>query len=295
MTPSTSARLRLTDPSALRRRLQQRDPFVGLRGEEQLLLVALDHPARGSLDAGGRPMAMADRADLLDRAAEALSRPGVHGVVGTADTLEELALRGLLDGRLVIGSMNRGGLHGSTFEVDDRFTAYSPAGVVEAGLDGGKMLLRMDLADPATARTVEACAGAVEQLARAGRTALVEPFIVARDDTGRLRTALDVASVVRSVTIASGLGSTSAHTWLKLPALPDMEPVMAATTLPALLLGGEIGADLDGALAVWGRALRVPGVQGLVVGRALLYPPGDDVAGAVDAARSLLVGPGTTS
>ena len=40
--------------------------------------------------------------------------------------------------------------------------------------------------------------------------------------------------------------------------------------------------------ARWQRALRLPGVRGLVVGRALLYPPGDDVAAAVDLAHSLL-------
>ena len=41
-------------------------------------------------------------------------------------------------------------------------------------------------------------------------------------------------------------------------------------------------------LARWQAALRLPNVHGLVAGRALLYPPGDDVAAAVDAAVSLL-------
>ena len=36
------------------------------------------------------------------------------------------------------------------------------------------------------------------------------------------------------------------------------------------------------------RALEPPNVIGLVVGRSLLYPPGDDVAAAVDAAAGLL-------
>jgi hypothetical protein len=35
-------------------------------------------------------------------------------------------------------------------------------------------------------------------------------------------------------------------------------------------------------------ALRHPAVRGLVVGRALLYPPGGDVAAAVDAAAGAL-------
>ena len=38
----------------------------------------------------------------------------------------------------------------------------------------------------------------------------------------------------------------------------------------------------------WQRALKLPTVQGMVVGRALLYPPDGDVAGAVDKTVGLL-------
>ena len=37
--------------------------------------------------------------------------------------------------------------------------------------------------------------------------------------------------------VASSAGATSAYTWLKVPVVDDMERVMAASTLPALLLG----------------------------------------------------------
>ena len=63
---------------------------------------------------------------------------------------------------------------------------------------------------------------------------------------------------------------------------------MAATTLPALILGGEVPSDADAAYAQWSKALALPTVQGLVIGRSLLYPPNGDVAGAVDRAVSLL-------
>ena len=67
-----------------------------------------------------------------------------------------------------------------------------------------------------------------------------------------------------------------------------MERVLAATTLPALVLGGEVSDDPDAAYARWAKALALPTVQGLVIGRSLLYPPGGDVAGSVDRAVSLL-------
>jgi 5-deoxy-glucuronate isomerase len=70
---------------------------------------------------------MADRYDLLSRLLIALGRPGVDGLLATADIVEDLLLLGALDGKIVIGSMNRGGLQDAVFELDDRFTGYDAA------------------------------------------------------------------------------------------------------------------------------------------------------------------------
>jgi len=269
------AAARRTRPSSL----------VGARG--RLMLIAADHPARGALRAGDRPLAMADRAGLLERLCLALSRPGVDGVLGTADILEDLLLLGAIEDKVAIGSMNRGGLAGTVFEIDDRFTGYDAATIEAMNLDGGKMLLRIDPEDPATAPTLEACARAVTELADRRLVAMVEPFISHRVD-GRVRNDLSPEAMIRAITVSSGLGSTSAYTWLKVPVVDAMERVMAAATLPALLLGGEVSANQDAAFASWHKALQLPTVKGLVVGRSLLYPPDDDVAGAVDAAVNLL-------
>jgi hypothetical protein len=67
-----------------------------------------------------------------------------------------------------------------------------------------------------------------------------------------------------------------------------MERVMAASTLPAVLLGGEVPDDPEQAFAGWQKALRLPTVMGLMAGRSLLYPADGDVAAAVDTAVSLL-------
>ena len=255
--------------------------------EGRLVIVAADHPARGTLRAGRKRFAMADRADLLERLCVALGRPGVDGVLGTADVLEDLLLLGALEGKVVIGSMNRGGLAETVFEVDDRFTGYDAAAIARMGFDGGKMLLRIDPDDPATADTMQACARAVSDLAGRGLIAMVEPFIVHRVD-GRVRNDTSPEAMMLAITIASGLGTTSAYTWLKVPVVQDMERVMATSTLPALLLGGEVPDDPDAAFAGWRKALRLPNVRGLLAGRSLLYPADGDVAAAVDTAVGLL-------
>jgi hypothetical protein len=279
--------LRARDPQAVARAAvaRRRRPVLGAGG--RLLLIAADHPARGALGVRGAPTAMADRYELLERLVLALSRPGVDGVLGTADVLEDLLLLGALEDKVVIGSMNRGGLAGASFELDDRFTGYDAGSIAAAGFDGGKMLCRIDLSDPGTVSTLEGCARAVTALAGQDLLAMVEPFVSRRVD-GRVRNDLSTEAVVTSVAIAAGLGATSAYSWLKLPVVPDMAAVMAATTLPTLLLGGDPDGAAEETYAEWEKALAVPGVRGLVVGRTMLYPQDGDVAAAVDVAAGLV-------
>jgi hypothetical protein len=284
---------RATDPGRIGELAAARKrPAAPLGPSGRALVIAADHPARGSLRAGAEPMAMADRADLLSRLVDALERPGVTGVLGTADILEDLLLLGALDDRAVFASMNRGGLAGASFELDDRFTGYDAAAIARFGFEGGKMLLRVGLDDDRTAPTLEACARAVSALADAGLVAMVEPFLSRRGEDGRLRNDLSVEAATTALTVAAALGHTSAYTWLKVPVIgdggEDMARVLDATTLPTLLLGGEVAADPEVTFTRWARALRLPTVRGLVVGRSLLYPPDGDVVGAVDTAAGLL-------
>lgn len=265
-----------------------RRPLMGDSG--RLMIVAADHPARGALAVGGEEMAMGNRLDLLERLCLALSRPGVDGVLATADILEDLLLLGALEGRVVIGSMNRGGIAGAVFEMDDRFTGHRPQDLRRLRFDAGKLLLRVDYDDPGSLATMESTARAIDAMAALRLPTFVEPFLSRRIE-GTVRNDLSARAVAKSVAIASGLGGTSAYTWLKLPVTEDpddMARVCESSTLPTVLLGGEVGADQEGAYEKWRKALRLPSVQGLVVGRSLLYPADGDVASAVDTAVGLL-------
>ncbi|WP_332664090.1 Cgl0159 family (beta/alpha)8-fold protein [Aeromicrobium sp.] len=280
---------RALHPERIAELAASRQQPTGLAGETgRLLLVAADHPARGALRAGDNALAMGDRAELLSRMVRALERPGVDGVLGTADIIEDLLLLGALEGKVVIGSMNRGGLAGTVFEIDDRFTGYDAGSIAAAGYQGGKMLFRIDPEDHATPATMQACANAVDELAAHQVMAMVEPFISRRDPDGRIRNDLTTDAVVRSATVAAGLASTSAYTWLKLPVVDDMDAVLAATTLPVVLLGGEVSADQGAQFAAWSKALASPNVRGMVVGRTLLFPPDGNVEAAVDATVEMM-------
>ncbi|HVH20870.1 MAG TPA: hypothetical protein VNA11_00280, partial [Pseudonocardia sp.] len=61
-------RTRIERPGAIAEAAARRTRPSSLLNERgRLMMIAADHPARGALRAGDRPLAMADRADLLDR------------------------------------------------------------------------------------------------------------------------------------------------------------------------------------------------------------------------------------
>ena len=271
---------------------------LGIPRGKRLFLVAADHPARGAIGVGGDPLRMADRQDLLSRLSIALSRPGVDGLLATPDIIEDLLLLGsltdgasLLDDKVVFGSMNRGGLARSAWELDDPVTAYHTAGLFKMNLDGGKLLLRIDLQDPNSLKTINYCSRAIRVITsqKVPLAVMLEPLPAYRDENGLLRIDTSPEALIGVIAIASGLGPTSAHTWLKLPP-PSSDPlkVFAASTLPVLLLGGDPGDRAEELLASWEEAMEAPTVRGLVAGRSLIYPANDDVAGWIDRAARIV-------
>lgn len=279
---------RVREPKALQRALvgRARRSIPGVDG--RLMLLAADHTARGMLGVGSDPLAIADRFTLLDRLVRGLAVDGVDGVMASADILEELAFLGVLEGRLAIGTMNRGGIIGAKWELDDRLTAYDSEHIASMGLDGGKTLLRIEDTDPGLPPTLEMVARLTTELADLGLMSLIEPLPYLKNEHGGAHLDHSEERLIKVVAIASGLGSSSAFTWLKIPATANPDRVAAATSCPILLLGGDAGAQWEQVFARWEQALAVPNIRGLVPGRALLYPDSLTVEEAVGRAARLV-------
>jgi hypothetical protein len=118
--------------------------------------------------------------------------------------------------------------------------------------------------------------------------AMVEPIPYTKDPSGAAVWDDDPERLLQAVGVCAALGGSSAYTWLKIQATADIAAVAAMTSQPLLLLGGAPGPDPEATFASWERALSEPTVRGLVVGRALLYPPDGDVSASVDRAADLL-------
>jgi len=277
-----SAPHRIAEALAARRRRQT------LTRDGMLFIVAADHTARGMVGLYDDPLMMANRRSMLDRLLTALDHPRVDGVLGSAEILDDLVLLGALHDKVAVGTMNRGGLAGATWTMDDRFTAYDTAHLRAANLDAGKLLLRIDPRDAGTVPTLESAAHAVQELNDARMMAMVEPIPYTKDANGEAVWDNDPLALVKAVGVSAALGGSSAYTWLKIQATADIATVAQVTTQPLLLLGGAPGPDPEATFAMWEAALHQPTVRGLVIGRALLYPASGDVAGTVARAADLV-------
>ena len=286
---------RAGDPWAARRASVTRCRRSLLTEDGHLVILACDHPARGVLAAGGDPLAMANRRGYLARILRALGADGVDGVMATPDIVEDLLVLGErardstgaspLDDVLLIGCLNRGGIAGTVFELDDRPTAFTLPGIQALGLDGAKAMVRIADDAPESGRTLAWAAEAANQCAEAGLPLFLEPLPVRRTETG-WETVATWQALSRAAAIASALGTTSSGTWLKLPYCDAYHCVAGATTLPLLMLGGSSRGEFVGLLGEIASAMAAgPNVRGAMIGRNVLFPSSG--ADPRDAARAV--------
>jgi hypothetical protein len=290
--------VRVTDPECALRAAKARKRRSDLTLDGKLNILAADHPARRVTKVGDHPIRMADRHGYLARILRVLQCDVVDGVMATMDVLEDLLIvhhlildaggPGLLDNRLLIASLNRGGLAGSSWEMDDPLTGASPATCAALNLDGAKLLMRLCDDDISSLNTLLECSKAVTEMNALGLPTFLEPLPVVKDNNNYkvVKTAEALAKIVG---VASALGDSTRYLWLKLPYCENYEVVAGATTLPILLLGGESVGDATPLLREISAGLSAgSNVRGALVGRNVLYPGPEDPLVVAQAAGSII-------
>jgi DhnA family fructose-bisphosphate aldolase class Ia len=189
--------------------------------------------------------------------------------LATAQPLEGLAAGGHLNPQhRTYLSINRTGLAGSVFELDDRLVA-SVGRAAADGWTGIKHMTRLDFDDPLTAPALELLGQVLEQAHEAGLEALIEPLIW---QEGRVRR--DPDAVVLAAVIAHDIGAPV----IKVP-VPTAPPgaerqravarVVASVSTPVLFLGGprpDAGRD---AVLDEVRDVMEGGGAGMAMGRTI--------------------------
>lgn len=277
--------VRVHDPERSLRVAAKRRRRREFAPDGKLNIIAADHPARRVLRANSEPLAMADREEFLTRLVRILSADAVDGVMATMDVLEELLLlqelmqqKGLppfLDEKLMIVSLNRGGLNGTRWELDDPITGPNPAQSHAWKMDGVKMLLRVCDDDESSLRTMQHCAEAITSANKFKLPFFLEPLPVVRTDAG-FTIKKNPEALAQLVGVATALGDSSRNLWLKLPYCQDFGRVAQSTTAPILLLGGETADTKQFLQEIKDGLSAHHNVRGTMVGRNVLYPKDQD-------------------
>ncbi len=228
------------------------------------LVLAADHRARGV-------MTIERYADYLAALTQAL--PHCDGILASAQPLVDLARTGALrPGQGTYLSINRTGLAGSAFELDDRLVA-SVARASGDGWTGVKLMIRIDFLDPDGASGLALLGQVLEEAAAANIDALIEPLIW-RD--GAMSRATD--DVVLAAVIAHDLGAPLLK--VPVPVAPPGEArveavgrVVASVGVPVLFLGGPHRGDDHRSTLAEARDVMAAGAAGLAMGRAILQEP----------------------
>ena len=277
---------RVDRPEIVEQEQRARKRRTRLAPDGKLVILAADHPARMSTATPTDPLGMTNRHAYLGRVLRALVGGSIDGLMATPDVLDDVFIvnhlvkqgggPGFLDNKVLLGSMNRSGLAGTAFEMDDDMSAYSADGIAKARLDGAKVLWRLDPAEPGSGRTLMYIAEAVSQLSAMGLPSFLEPLPVERAENG-YQPVKDPIALLKQIGVLAGVGGNTARTWLKIPVCEDYERVVRATTMPLLMLGGASHNDPEPTIREFARGLQGgPNVRGAMVGRNVLYPGQDD-------------------
>ena len=211
--------------------------------------------------------------------------PSCDGILATVQPLSGLAEAGhLTPQHRTYLSINRTGLAGSAFELDDRLVA-SVGRAARDGWTGVKHMTRIDMADPVSSSALELLGQVLEQSRDAGLEALVEPLLWSDERVRR-----DVDAVVLAAEIAHDIGAPV----IKVP-VPAVEPgearrhavsrIVASVGAPVLFLGGPMTeAGRDHVLEEV-RDVMDGGAAGMAMGRTIYQDPDPaEMAGLVRAA-----------
>jgi DhnA family fructose-bisphosphate aldolase class Ia len=203
----------------------------------------------------------------------ALALPSCDGILATAQPLSGLAAAGhLTAAHRTYLSINRTGLAGSVFELDDRLVASVPRAAAD-GWSGVKHMTRIDMDDPITASALELLGQVLEQGSAAGLEALIEPLLW---EQGRIRR--DPDAIVLASVIAHDMGAPV----IKVP-VPAVAPgaerqravarVVASVSVPVLFLGGPRTAAGRAPVLDEVRDVMEGGGAGMAMGRTIYQDP----------------------
>ncbi|MGD9092236.1 MAG: hypothetical protein PVF74_05285 [Anaerolineales bacterium] len=290
--------IRVEAPEVIEQQAKARKRRKRLTRDGKLTILAADHPARGVTKLGADPFKMGNRHQYLGRILRVLSLTEFDGFMSTADMIEDLLIvdyllqeaggPSILDERVLVGCMQRGGVAGVKGELDDRFGSYTAESIARFNLDGGKMMFRFVPDDERTLWQIDYCAKAITELNKYNLVPFVEPLRMDFVD-GAWVSKNTADELVKLVGVIGGLGDSSRYAWMKLPYCEDYEKVTLATSQPILMLGGPSREDPRQTYREFADGMTTrSNVRGCLVGRNVSFPGPEDPGAVAQAIHHIV-------
>jgi len=252
----------------------------------KLLLLATDHNARMITDYDGDIVRMGNRYEWLSSIVRILICNEIDGFEGTPDIIEDLLILNyiskkssgidFLSNKLMIGTVNRGGLKGTSWEMDDQCTCFTVERIAYLKLDGVKFMFRIDIDDDRSGKIIKYCSDIVNQSTKKGLPIFIESLYVHKTRNGY---SVDTTTVnlVKVNGVASALGNSASMKWLEIPFNNNFERVSISTTCPILALpNGVARKALDVVQEYDINKSVAKNIRGMLLGTNVLLPMDED-------------------
>lgn len=252
---------------------------------ERLVLAAADHNARMINEYKGNPIGLSNRREYLSRLVRILFSDKVDGVEATPDIIEDLIIinkilrekgeKDFLRGKMLIGTVNRGGLKNTVFEMDDLCSCFTVDRIGKLNMDGVKFMLRLNPMDEKSQNTLAYCANTVNEAVKYGLPVFIEALYVENADRGfAMKT--DTESLCKVVGVTGALGCTGANKWIEVPLNREYQIPAGATTCPVLVVPDEVEEEPDAVVKEYTKEIGLSyNIRGILLGRNVMYNVSD--------------------
>ncbi len=251
-----------------------------------LVLAAADHNARMINEYKGNPIGLSNRRDYLSRLVRILTSDKVDGLEAAPDIIEEVLIINylrkkegypdFLDGKMMIGTVNRGGLRDSAWEMDDMCTCFTVERLVKLRMDGAKFMIRINPRETESRHTLRYCAETVNAAEKQGLPVFIEALFVETDENGHFVVKTDTESLCKVVGVVSALGCTSTQKWIELPRNPDYPAPAGAAACSVLVVPDESETETSSIIREYTKEKGIhPNVRGILLGRNVMFHDSD--------------------
>lgn len=278
-------KLKVENPELVFKKAKIRKKSESFGNQNKVLIVAADHNGRMITAYNGDEIKLGNRYEYLARICRLLSGNVIDGIEATPDIIEDLILldylfkennrQGFIDNITLIGTVNRGGLLDTAWELDDRPLSFTVEGIKGLFLDGLKMMFRIKKNNLQSGKTLKYCAEIINQAYQNKLPVFIEGLYI-KDEKKCMELDLHSEALVKIIGISQALGTSAVQKWLEVPFNSDFQRVSLATSGPILVIQEEKEREPKKIVEEYCQGVDIShNIYGTLIGRNVLFAEED--------------------